>query len=153
MKYFLGLDVALTNNGICLIDENAKIIKTEVFIPKSNIIEERISEIINNINSFVEDYNPLIYLEGLSYGSRGRSFSEICGVHYSIRCFFYNKSNIVIIEPTKLKKFITGKGQCKKELILLYVYKKFGEEFDNNNIADAYGLARMALENNKIIEE
>ena len=68
-------------------------------------------------------------------------------VHYLIRIFlFQNNIKHKIIAPTELKKFVTGKGQCKKDLILLNVFKKWGVEFDNSDLADAYGLARMALE-------
>lgn len=156
MKYFLGLDIALANNGICLIDNDANIIISDVLKTTNNdIIEERIKQINNTIYEFIIEYDSLedIYLEGLSFGSSGRSFSEICGVHYCLRYFLYmnfNDINLKIIEPTKLKKFITGKGQCKKDLILLNVYKKFGVEFDNDNLADAYSLSRIALEDFKI---
>ena len=51
-----------------------------------------------------------------------------------------------IVTPGELKKFITGKGQAKKDLILLNVFKRWGVEFDNSDLADAYGLSRMALE-------
>ncbi|MGD2073064.1 MAG: hypothetical protein PVG65_06210, partial [Candidatus Thorarchaeota archaeon] len=54
-----------------------------------------------------------------------------------------------VIAPSTLKKFVTGKGNCKKELILLKVYQKFEIEFDNHNLADAFSLAKMAFEENK----
>lgn len=160
MKYFLGLDIALMNNGICLLNDNLDKVICEVFTPKKDSsIEEKINQINNKIYSIIYKHQnglQLINLEGLSYGSAGRSFSEICGVHYCLRNMLFNNNFIdmlEIIEPTKLKKFITGKGQCKKELMLLNVYKKFGEEFDNDNLADSYGLARMALENYKNNED
>ena len=66
------------------------------------------------------------------------------------RIFLCKKNiNYKVITPGTLKKFVTGKGQCKKDLILLKVYKKWGEEFDDNNLADAYSLARMAIEDFK----
>jgi hypothetical protein len=33
--------------------------------------------------------------------------------------------------------------------MLLKVFKKFGIEFDNNNLCDAYSLARLAVEEYK----
>ena len=41
------------------------------------------------------------------------------------------------------KKFITGKGNAPKEFMLMEVYKRFNEEFRDNNICDAYCLARV----------
>lgn len=49
-----------------------------------------------------------------------------------------------IVPPTSLKKFVTGKGNATKDQMLLHTYKKWGVEFADNNLADAYGLARMA---------
>lgn len=151
MKYFLGLDVALANNGICLLDEGSNIILSKVIETKSiKNTEERIIYITNMICEIIDKYDiGFITLEGLSYSSNGKSFAQICGMHFYLRCALYEKYNNIklkIIEPTKLKKFITGKGQCKKDLILLYTYKNFGVEFDDNNLADAFGLAKMALE-------
>lgn len=49
-----------------------------------------------------------------------------------------------IVPPTSLKKFVTGSGSAAKDNMLLGVYKKWGVEYRDNNLADAYGLARMA---------
>lgn len=151
MTYFMGLDIALANNGICLIDENSNIILSELFkTKKSDVIEKRIVDLKDYVFKLINNPNheiKSIYMEGLSYGSSGNSFAQICGMHYYLRCFIYNNFesiNFKIIEPTKLKKFITGKGQCKKDLMLLYIYKNFGVEFQDDNIADAYGLSKMA---------
>lgn len=49
-----------------------------------------------------------------------------------------------IVPPKNLKKFVTGSGNAPKDLMLLSVFKKWGQEYRDNNLADAYGLARMA---------
>ena len=53
------------------------------------------------------------------------------------------------IAPTTIKKFVTGNGQCKKNLMLLQVYKKFGIEFDSDDECDAFSLAKFALGQSK----
>ncbi len=62
-----------------------------------------------------------------------------------------------VVAPGTLKKFVTGDGRAKKDLMLLKVYKKWGVEFDDDNLADAYSLARFALEDfnngNKTVPE
>jgi Holliday junction resolvasome RuvABC endonuclease subunit len=50
----------------------------------------------------------------------------------------------LIIAPTKLKKYVTGKGTAAKAEMLLAVYKKWGVTYTDDNLADAYGLARAA---------
>lgn len=50
-----------------------------------------------------------------------------------------------IVAPTSLKKFVTGKGTgVKKEQMLLATYRKWCAEFADNNLADAFGLAKIA---------
>lgn len=48
------------------------------------------------------------------------------------------------IPPMTLKKYATGKGNAKKQEMLLQMYKRWGVEFNNDNAADAYALARLA---------
>lgn len=45
------------------------------------------------------------------------------------------------VPPNVLKKFITGRGNAKKDEIMLAVYKRFGIECSSNDEADAIGLA------------
>jgi Holliday junction resolvasome RuvABC endonuclease subunit len=50
------------------------------------------------------------------------------------------------IPPMTLKKYATGKGNAKKQEMLLQIYKRWGVEFNDDNAADAYALARLAAE-------
>ena len=48
-----------------------------------------------------------------------------------------------IFKATSLKKFLTGKGNAEKNLILMNVYKKYGVECSNDNEADAINIAKL----------
>jgi hypothetical protein len=48
------------------------------------------------------------------------------------------------IPPMTLKKYATGKGTSKKQEMLLQMYKRWGVEFNDDNAADSYALARLA---------
>jgi Holliday junction resolvasome RuvABC endonuclease subunit len=48
------------------------------------------------------------------------------------------------IPPMTLKKYASGKGTSKKQEMLLQIYKRWGIEFNDDNAADAYALARLA---------
>jgi len=48
------------------------------------------------------------------------------------------------IPPMTLKKYATGKGTAKKQEMLLQMYKRWGVEFNDDNAADSYALARLA---------
>lgn len=47
------------------------------------------------------------------------------------------------IPPTMVKKFATDRGNAKKNEVMLAVYKKWGVEFRDDNLADSYVLARI----------
>jgi Holliday junction resolvasome RuvABC endonuclease subunit len=58
------------------------------------------------------------------------------------------------IPPMTLKKFATGKGTAKKQEMLLQIYKRWDVEFNDDNAADSYALARLAAQTpNGEIEE
>ena len=107
------------------------------------------------------NYNLHIVQEGISYGSsiRTKSIFDLAGLNYMIRNEFIEKENITffIVPPTHIKKFATGIGNCKKELII-DLFKNTHKELANNlpkidDIADAYYMSKFArqlfLENEK----
>lgn len=49
-----------------------------------------------------------------------------------------------IVAPFSLKKFITGKASASKNVIIKDVLRKWGRDLDDDNAADAYGLAQIA---------
>jgi len=58
---------------------------------------------------------------------------------------WYNLTKLPLqIPPMTLKKYATGKGTSKKQEMLLQIYKRWGVEFNDDNAADAYALARLA---------
>ncbi len=155
MNYYIGLDLSLTGTGIVILDENEKILEQKLISTKSiDVIEKRLifiqTEILNCLTKYTIsiDFSNNVFIEGLSFGSSGQKMLELAGLHYLIRTSFFSVIspifNYEIIPPTVIKKFITGVGNAKKELMLLKVYKKFGVEFQDNNICDAFCLAKLA---------
>lgn len=48
------------------------------------------------------------------------------------------------VPPTMVKKYATDKGNAKKNEVMLAVYKKWGVEFSDDNMADSFVLANIA---------
>lgn len=48
------------------------------------------------------------------------------------------------VPPTTVKKYVTGKGNARKNEVMLGVYKNWGVEFADDNAADSYALARIS---------
>jgi len=156
-KIFIGIDPSLTGTGIIVLDERGNIIQSKLFNTKSTEeIEARFISIWKEIQKYTQK-DSIINIEGVSFNSKGNTLIQLGALHYYIRIMMKKESlNFKVIEPKVLKKFITGSGNAKKNLMLLQVYKKFGIEFSDDNLADAYSLARMAWEdvvkNDKIFD-
>jgi crossover junction endodeoxyribonuclease RuvC len=86
-----------------------------------------------------------ICMEGYSFGSRGMlaDLGELGGL---VKEVFDVRLELpyTIVGPTQLKKFATGKGSGKKNVVMMKVYKKYGVEFDDDNQCDAFVLAKIA---------
>lgn len=50
--------------------------------------------------------------------------------------------NLFMFTPPEIKKFVTGKGNAKKELVMKDVYKRWGFETDCLDLSDAYAIAQ-----------
>jgi len=148
----VGIDPSYNGFAIVLLDEDATIIEQKLLKSDSDLeAEDRIIQLEEDFK-FIADVTHLryVYIEGPSYMSKGAFVLQMGALHYYLRVFFRKKNiNYKIIAPGVLKKFITGKGTAKKDLMLLKVYKKFNVEFDDDNLCDAYSLARLALEEYK----
>jgi crossover junction endodeoxyribonuclease RuvC len=150
---YIGIDQSMNSTGFIAIDNTFEIIKSMIISSNKDLDDyERIMElgdkILLEILKFIEDGKKLFCcLEGISFGSQGRGIIQQGSLHNYLRILFkkYNIQHIVCT-PTQLKKYITGKGQCKKELMLMKIYKKWGVEFDSSDLADAYALARFCKE-------
>lgn len=49
----------------------------------------------------------------------------------------------LLVPPTSLKKYVTGKGNVGKNVMLMSVARKWDIEFTDDNAADSYGLAHL----------
>lgn len=154
----VGLDLSLTKTGVAVLEDGELLYsglvrsKPQGDTPTDEI--ERIMEIRNNIietirdNSIVHGKHPdLVAIEGLAFLARNTSaLVQLSGLNYMLREVFWTAQwPFVIVAPTTLKKFITGKGNAQKDLMLLETYKRYGVNLLDDNEVDAYGLAQIAL--------
>lgn len=153
MNYYLGGDLSLTSSGFVIIDDKYNIVKSEAFTSKVTGTE-RLFHLRNRLSDFIEEYKnniKLTALENYAYGKAsagdgGRVF-EIGEWGGIVRLYlFENNYEFILPSPLQIKKYVTGKGdpKTKKELIILDIYKNYGIELRNNDIADGYILARIA---------
>lgn len=150
MARVLTFDLSLQASGWAVGDGGA--------VKQFGLIEGKFNDVprlIHNRNRVmdkVDEVQPdLVVMEDLAF-SRNMSFAkEIAGMAYMIRAeLVTEKIPYIVVGPTQLKKFIVGVGGGKKikvtkDLILLNVFKRFGHDLTDHNIADAVGLCYLGM--------
>ena len=88
----------------------------------------------------------LVVMEGYANGAKfGREMAGELGWAVKRTVFMTTGHAPLVVPPPSLKKFVTGKGNAKKNEMLLGVYKQWGVEFSDDNQADAFALEKFGL--------
>lgn len=140
---FIGIDQSLLHTGVCLLRKHDEpllwLIEPETKGP------ERIEYIYDRILEILRGNAPVFgALESGSFASSGRLF-DLGGVH-GVVTLALRKARVpcVDVAPTQLKKFQTGKSGARKAWMIEAASEFVGYEVEDDNLADAIGLARIA---------
>lgn len=141
----MGIDPS-TKTGIAVVDSGKKVIYTEEIEFKKQTGFERISNIAGRVLELREIYQPdLITIEEMIVGQASSAITVI-QVASILRYFLWQEGvRYWEVNPSTLKKFVSGGGAAKKEEMMMYVLKNWGFQSKTNNIADAVGLAMIGL--------
>lgn len=138
---FIGIDRSLTSTGFAVVCDGRLRFQTEI---KTALFgADRLIEIGRQCLQKISQWgSPFIVMEGYSFNSKfsqGHSLGELGGV---LKAFFtMKKISWMEVEPTTLKKYITGKGSADKALVPMFINKRFGSVPQGNDEADAIGCA------------
>ncbi len=148
----LGLDPSLTSFGVSMLkvmdDPLAGLTggwaaATETWGPRRRGAE-RLAWFYSKLEKTVLKFRPnMIALEGYAYakGNQAHQIGELGGV---LRFLLHRMgATPTIIAPAKLKKFVTGKGNSGKDIMMLEAYKRFGIDTPTTDECDATCLALM----------
>lgn len=148
MNDVIGVDLSLTGTGVIVLRNGKiiceKLIKTK---PVEGVLAElhRLREIVEGVMGVVEKPR-LAVIEGLAFLAAGHTtaYAQLVGLNYLLRDRLERSGcPFVIVAPSSLKKFVTGKGNAQKNVILMEIYKRWHVSFSNDNLGDAYGLAKI----------
>lgn len=139
----LSIDQSLVQSGYCIFQDD-KLIEKGV-IESGQKGTKRLFEIKQEIQVLLKNHRPeYVVFEDYSYGSRGRATFSLGELGGMLKLMFFEAIELWYTVPIPLwKKYLTGKGNCKKDVVMMKVFKKFGFETANNNVADAYVMGRF----------
>jgi crossover junction endodeoxyribonuclease RuvC len=156
MSIGVGIDPSFSGTGAVLVGKSG-ILKMRLFKLKKfgdRPIDElsRICTISDTVCQWVSDEvgkeeDAIVAIEGLAMMSRNTtSLVQLAALNYFIRRDVIKNglTRFVTVAPSSLKKFIAGKGNVKKDVLLMETYRRWGEVFTDDNLCDANGLAKIA---------
>jgi len=144
MLKILGVDQSLTNCGWSIYIPEYEIDLVGVLKTKRRSVE-RLADIRNFFKAILIHHKPnYIFMEEYAFGGRGQDMGEVGGILKLL--FFDYRIPFCSVSIQHLKKYITGTGAAKKDLMMMKCLKKFNREFTDNNICDAYCLSRYGAE-------
>lgn len=110
--------------------------------------DERLDDAENIVGLWIarcEDRLAEVAMEGYAYGASQNAHmaGELGAV---VRRKIRELTSILPLRPSpaQVKKYATGKGNAKKAEMLLAVYKNWDIEFNNDNMADSFTIAKIA---------
>lgn len=161
-KCWVGIDQSYSGFAITAIAEDGSHFTSVAKFDSAGV--ERLDEIQRHLISTIESFLSLgtvedVAMEGYAYG-REFGVAQSGELGGAVKLALYRMKDIgkgqhpMIVAPTTLKKYVTGKGTgVQKNQMLLNVYKKWGVEFTDDNAADSYGLAHLVSGKGKLAYE
>lgn len=152
----LAIDPSLNSTGYAFRDSDDQSTVTVVgsIRPKKITGMARLHFVEQKIEELVEAVKPrTVVYEDYSMGSKGKTFhiGELGGV---LKLFLWERGiDIILVPPSNLKLFVTGKGNADKDVMMRVLAQHRGRLFNNSDEADAYGLllAGEAFCNRKLL--
>jgi len=154
-KLYIGIDPSFSDTAIVALNEDGVVYQERHVISKvqDNPIP-RLTEYFLKVKeaiSFPDNGICCIAIEepmGMHQGNgakMGQVFAAVVLAVASAAWYKFEHGAInyaIAVKPTTIKKFVTGKGNAKKDTIIKEIYKRWGFDTDNNNTADAYAIAQ-----------
>lgn len=153
----VGIDLSLTGPGLCVLSGAPKLTMKTGLTAEMTLIRlgeklrgpERLSLLTRSIFSWLYARQPpkpgdLYVMEGYAYAAQqAHSIGEIGGCVKSV--IWKLGGNLLVVAPMSLKKYVMGRGQGDKNVMMKSVYKRWGFDSDDDNECDAFACAHLGL--------
>ncbi len=146
MSNILAIDQSPTHSGIAISKSGVPYTLATIKPPKIEKDVHYLKYIQKTLIFYLEEYKiDTIIREDYAYAATyyAHQMGELGG---AIKLLAYEKKLLCISMPIGVhKKFTTGKGNAKKDLMIKAVYKAYGVDVDDHNIADAVSMLKTYM--------
>lgn len=145
-----GVDPSLSNTVVAIIKKGVPVFKSfEATKYKSDYLchrHERYAQLAGEILAYLSSEKVThVSVEGYASNAKNNAVRMVesgCILRAAL-LKVYGVSNVLEVAPMNLKKFVTGKGNASKLLMVQRVAKKYDIELKSDDEADATGLADL----------
>lgn len=141
-EVYVGIDQSYSGFAVTLLNKAGEHYTT-VYKAEGHGIQ-RLRNIQAHLMDVLAEWTILdVAMEGYAFGSQMANMLGELGGMVKLTLLDFGIYPL-IVPPTNLKKYVTGKGNgIPKSQMLLFVYKKWGVDITDDNAADSYALARL----------
>ena len=147
----VGIDPSISSSGVAVHQPERSVARTRVLVVPTREQGQdhfnRMERMHFGANGVIAKvpYNSLVLYEGPAFGAKGASFHDLAGFWWKLyELLATGWSDVIVVPPTTLKKFATGKGTAKKEEVMLAAVRRWPDlNITGNDTADAAVLMQM----------
>ena len=151
--HHVGLDQSYTGTGLVILDHTGALIDHHLIKTKPGATPmeavDRLGSIFDQVKKAIlstttQDSVVSLVMEDFAFG-QANQMAALGGLGWHLRYRLARETpwHFATCPVGTLKKFATGLGNAKKDQMLLGVYKRWGFEAPDDNVADAYALAKL----------
>jgi len=150
-EVYIGIDQSYSGFAITALNDTGY--RTTVYKSDKRGIE-RLRDIQAHMLEIIVNYTILdVAMEGYAFGSQMANMLGELGGMVKLTLLDFGIYPL-IVPPTNLKKYVTGKGNgVSKSQMMLFVYKKWGVDLADDNAADSYALAHLVAKRYELAYE
>jgi Holliday junction resolvasome RuvABC endonuclease subunit len=146
---YVGVDPALRKIGLCVLADGEAVVRRLIRTHQDDRGPQRLAHIRDALWLVLEPYKDQIAgaaVEAQALGALG-DIDQLGQVNGVIQVLFEDLGVTPIsVPPSSLKKFVANNPQADKSLMMQMAEAVWGVEFVQDDLCDAYGLARFAEE-------
>lgn len=141
MVRYVGIDPS-TKTGFVALDQDGRVLRAKELTGVGDKDPGRMATLIDEVMRHLQP-DDVICIEGFGFASQ--QAIQLGGIGWGIRMAMYRRGiSYIEVSPAGVKKFATGRGNAKKDEMLLPIFKRWGFEHCSDNVRDAFVLAQIA---------
>ena len=154
-RIVVGLDLSYTSTGVAVLRDGAfdpassTVLKTAPdkarpydSIRRAQAVASAITTLLDTLSLAANGSGLHVFIEGYAFGSfaNRERLGELGGIVKT--ALLRNGFEYQLLTVTQVRKFVCGKGNARKDLVMQSLLKRYALDITQNDMADAVALAK-----------